>query len=154
MKKYLKENKTVVAAVIVFLLAIIVAFLVKDFFFSGTENALYGNRLKGIDEVKVTSSEKSDVKKSLESDSTVKSAKCLVQGKIVNVIVTVNDDVGTDTAKSLADKVLESFNDDQKKFYDFQVFIQKNSDSTDFPIIGYRQNTKTSFSWTKDRAAS
>lgn len=154
MKKYIKENKILVAAVILFLIAIVVAFVVKGIFFSGTSNALYGNRLEGMDEVEVSSDQKDEVASNLEGDSAVKSAKCSLQGKIVNVIITVNDDVGLDTAKSLTDKVLEKFDDDQKEFYDFQVFVKKDSEAGDFPIIGYKQNKKDNFVWTKDRAAS
>lgn len=154
MKKYIKENKVLVAAVILFLIAIIASFVVKAVFFSGTNNALYGDRLEGIDKVAVSSSQKKEVVSNLKGDSAVKNAKCSLQGKIVNVIITVNDDVGVDTAKSLAGKVLEKFDDDQKEFYDFQVFVKKESDASDFPIIGYKQNKKSDFVWTKDRAAS
>ena len=154
MKRYIKENKVLVAAVVLFLIAIIAAFVLKAMFFSGTNDAIYGNRLEGIDEVKISSSQKKEVVSNLEGDSAVANAKCSLQGKIVNVIITVNDDVGVDTAKSLAGKVLEKFDDDQKAFYDFQVFVKKESDATDFPIIGYKQNKKNDFVWTKDRAAS
>ena len=58
-----------------------------------------------------------------------------------------------DTAKSLANKVLEEFDADQKSFYDFQVFVKKDNDASDFPIIGYKQNKKEGFTWTKDRVA-
>ena len=136
MKKYIKENKILVVAVIVFLALLVVCFVVKGIFFSGTSNALYGDRLKGIDEVKVTDNQKKEVISNLKGDSTV------------------NDDVGSDTAKTLGGKVLEKFDDDQKKYYDFQVFVKKENGGNDFPIIGYRQNTKSDFVWTKDRAAS
>lgn len=154
MKKYIKENKILVAAVIVFLALLVVCFVVKGIFFSGTSNALYGDRLKGIDEVKVTDNQKKEVISNLKGDSTVKDVECFLQGKIVNVVITVNDDVGSDTAKTLGGKVLEKFDDDQKEYYDFQVFVKKENGGNDFPIIGYRQNTKSDFVWTKDRAAS
>lgn len=150
----MKEHKIVVVAVILLLILIVIAFIVKDVFFSNGGNAFYGNRLKGIDEVKVTSSQKKDLISSLKEDSAVSNAEYSLQGKIVNIIITVNDDVGLETAKSLAPKVLESFDDDQKKYYDFQVFIKKNNEASDFPIIGYKQNKKNDFAWTKDRAAS
>ena len=35
-----------------------------------------------------------------------------------------------------------------------QVFIKKNKDSSDFPIIGYKQNNRSDFVFTKDREAS
>ena len=149
MKKYIKQHKIVVIAVILLLILIVISFVVKNIFFSNSGNVFYGDRLKGIDEVKITSSEQKEIISKLEEDSAVVSAKYLLKGKIVNIIITVND-----TAKSLAPKVLESLDNDQKKFYDVQVFIKKSNDSSDFPIIGYKQNNKENFAWTKDRAAS
>lgn len=154
MKKYIKQHKIVVVAVILLLILIVISFVVKNIFFSNSGNVFYGDRLKGIDEVKITSSEQKEIISKLEEDSAVVSAKYLLKGKIVNIIITVNEDVGTDTAKSLAPKVLESLDNDQKKFYDVQAFIKKSNDSSDFPIIGYKQNNKENFAWTKDRAAS
>ena len=145
MKKYIKQHKIVVVAVILLLILIVISFVVKNIFFSNSGNVFYGDRLKGIDEVKITSSEQKEIISKLEEDSAVVSAKYLLKGKIVNIIITVNEDVGTDTA---------SLDNDQKKFYDVQVFIKKSNDSSDFPIIGYKQNNKENFAWTKDRAAS
>lgn len=153
MKKYIKEHKIVVVALAFLLIVIVLAFIAKQIFFSGTSNALYGTRLDGIKEVKIRKSEKEALSSKIEEDSAVKKCECDVQGKIINVIITVNDDVGVDTAKALADKVMEVFDTDQKSFYDFQVFIKKDMEAGDFPIIGYKQNTKEGFSWTKDRVA-
>ena len=154
MKQYIKEHKIVVIAVILLLILIALSFVIKNTFFSNENNAFYGDRLDGIDEVKITTSQEKDLKSNLKQDGAVQTVDYKLQGKIVNVIITVSDDVGLDAAKGLAPKVLESFDDDQKKFYDFQVFIEKKNGAADFPIIGYKQNKKDSFTWTKDRAAS
>ncbi len=153
MKKYIKEHKIVVAAIVFLLILIIVAFIAKQLFFSGSSNALYGSRLDGIENVKVRKNEKEALINKIEEDSAVKKCEYDLQGKIINVIITVNDDVGIDTAKALADKVLEVFDTDQKSFYDFQVFIKKDIGTGDFPIIGYKQNSRDGFTWTKDRVA-
>ena len=153
MKRYLKEHKVIVAAVIFMLIIIVIAFLVKQAFFSNSGNAVYGNRLDGIENVKVDSNQKNDIIKNFEEDSAVKQAKYKLQGKIINIIITVNDDVGIDTAKKLTSKILDKLDDNQKNFYDIQIFIKKDNDASDFPIIGYKHHTKQDFSWTKDRVA-
>lgn len=154
MVKYIKNHKIVVVAVVfAILLLLVLSFIIKEFF-SGDSKALYGNRLDGIESVKITKKEQSDIVSKIEEDSAVSKCECHMQGKIVNVSITVNDDVGADTAKSLANKVLDVLDTDQKKFFDIQVFINKTNGAKDFPIIGYKQNTRSSFSWTKDRAAN
>lgn len=153
MKRYIKEHKAVVVAVILMLIIIVIAFLAKQAFFSNSKNAVYGNRLEGIDAVEIDSKKQKEIINHLKDDSAVKESTYELQGKIINIIITVNDDVGLDTAKSLAGKVLEKLDDNQKKFYDIQIFIKKENGGSDFPIIGYKHSNKENFSWTKDRVA-
>lgn len=154
MKRYIKEHKILVVTVIFLVILIVISFIVKGVFFSNGGNAVYGDRLKGIKEVEITKGERQDLIDFIEEDSSVAKCEYSLQGKIINIIITINDDVGLDTAKSLAGKVLEKLDTDQKKFYDIQVFVKKDHGGNDFPIIGYKQNSKEGFSWTKDRAAS
>lgn len=151
MKKYIKDHKIVLVATIFLLIFIVISYILKTMLFSNGGDATYGSRLNGIENVKVTKANKESLIKKLEDDSSVNKCECIIHGKIINAIITVNDDTSLDTAKSLASKVLEEFDDDQKSFYDFQVFITKNNESSNFPIIGYKQNHKEGFSWSKDR---
>ena len=151
MKAYMKEHKIVVAAAIFLLIAVCMLFIVNRLFFVGKSKVAYGNRLKGIEKVKITKEDKNSLISSIEKNDMVKKCSYSLQGKIVNLIITVNDDVSVGDAKALGNQVLESFDDDQKKFYDFQIFIKKENEDGAFPIIGYKQNTKDSYSWTKDR---
>lgn len=153
MKHYIKEHKVVVVAILFLIILLVLSYIAKQVFFSNASNATYGSRLDGIKEVKITKDEKESLISKLEEDASVKKCEYNLQGKIVNVTIIINDDVGLDTAKSLASKVLDIFDTDQKSFYDFQVFIKKDNDASDFPIIGYKQNAKEGFSWTKDRVA-
>ena len=49
--------------------------------------------------------------------------------------------------------MLDQLDDDEKGFYDIQIFVKKDTDAADFPIIGYKHHAKDSFSWTKNRGA-
>ena len=60
----------------------------------------------------------------------VKEATASVEGKIVEVIITVKDEISTDTAKSLSNKVLDTLTTKEKKFYDIQVFVTKDKETT------------------------
>lgn len=153
MKRYMKEHKAVVVAVILMLIIIAIAFVAKQAFFSNSKNAVYGNRLEGMDAVEIDSKQKEEILNNLKNDSVVKNATYQLQGKIINIIITVNDDVGSDTAKSLSAKIIEKLDEKQKKYYDIQVFVKKENDASDFPIIGYKHANKDNFSWTKDRVA-
>lgn len=113
--------------------------------------AIYGGRLEGIKEVMLDDSRKDGIKKALNDTGKVKSVNTRVQGKIIECSINVGDDVSRDDSKSLADIVLNSLNDEEKAFYDIQVFIDKDAEDGQFPIIGYHHPKREGFSFTLDR---
>ena len=146
---FFKRNKGTIIAIIVFIVLLVFCVQVFNMFLSNDERVLYGNRLDGKDKVALTSNNKSKIISALKEES--KKVEIDEQGRILNVIITANDDTSRDDAKNLASKVLEQLKDDQKKYYDIQVFIQKDVEANEFPIIGYKHHTKDNFTWTKDR---
>ena len=151
---FIRKNKFVIIAIGVFLILVILVFQVVSVFFPKEGKALYGNRLEGIEKVEITDSKKEQIENSLKEDSITKEANVSVAGKIIEVIVIVQDDTTIDSAKTLSTKVLNSLNENEKIFYDIQVFIKKDTDANNFPIIGYKHHAKENFSWTKDREAA
>ena len=149
---YLKKNSSTVVGVTVFILVIVAALLIKNLFMYDENQAIYGTRLDGIDKVKVTSEQKETVEKKISEYT--KEVKVRVSGKIVETMITVNDDTSLEDAKNISSAIVEEFSDEQKKFYDFQIFIKNDSNTSQYPIIGYKQRAREGFSWTKDRAAS
>ena len=110
------------------------------------------HRLDGIEEVEITSKQEKNIVSKLEEKDEVKSVDTDIKGRILNVIITVNDDVELDPAKALASVITENLEEDQNGYYDIQVFIKKsNEEDTRFPIIGYKHQDKDEFSWSKDR---
>lgn len=146
---FIKRNKITLIAIIIFLILVLGLFQIKNIFFPEEGSAIYGNRLEGIETVEITKQTKEEVKTKL--DETVTSTEVRVAGRLVNISLTVANDVSKDTAKSYANKALEAFSEEQKKYYDFQIFIKKDMETQEFPIIGYRHHNKDGFTWTKDR---
>ena len=152
MKKFIKNNKLTVITFIICLIFVILVFAIKLTFFPDEGRAIYGDRLDGIEEVKITSKQEKNIVSKLEEKDEVKSVDTDIKGRILNVIITVNDDVELDPAKALAPVITENLEEDQNGYYDIQVFIKKsNEEDTRFPIIGYKHQDKDEFSWSKDR---
>ena len=150
---FIRKNKFVIIAIGVFLILVVLVFQIATMFFPEEGTALYGDRLDGIEEVELSNSKLTKIESNLKSDGAVKEADVSIAGKIVEVIITVQEDTSVDTAKALNTKVLDSLSNKEKKFYDIQIFVKKDSEATDFPIIGYKHHAKDTFSWTKDRGA-
>lgn len=151
MKKFIKNNKLTVITFIICVIFVIIVFAVKLTFFPDEAKAIYGDRLDGIEEVEITSKEQDNIISKLEEKAEVKKAEVDIKGRIINTIITVNDDVEVNSAKALTTTITDTLEEDQRSYYDIQVFIKKDNDDARYPIIGYKHQDKDSFSWSKDR---
>ena len=150
--KFIKRHKGLIVALIIFILVFVLFLLVYKSFFPDEETAIYGGRLEGIEKVELTKDNKTKIDEALKGIS--KKTKVRVQGRIIEVSISLNDEVNRDTAKAESNKILEQISKEQKEYYDIQVFISKEGqteDAAQFPIIGYKHHISEGFTWTKDR---
>lgn len=151
MKKFLKKNKSTVIAIVVFLLIVLVLVQLKNAFFPNEEHAIYGNRLEGRRDVVISNEKKKSIKDGLSNDSAVKEASVRISGRIIEVMIAVDPNTSIEDAKTLGDAVTNKLTSKEKKYYDIQVFVKTEEQSSKFPIIGYKHHHKKHFSWTKNR---
>lgn len=152
MKSFFKKNKGTVIVVAAFILLFIIAFSMYRLFFPNIGKPMYGNRLDDIKNYEVTNEQKEKLVTDLQASDKVTKAECDIRGRLINVIVTVGNDVSKEDAKALAKSVLTSLEEDQKGYYDIQVFVQKEDESqNDFPIIGYKHHNNSDLIFTADR---
>ena len=155
MKKFLSKLKSFILknkllSILLFLLILILILgivMIKVIVFPNYKVSNYGNRLEGIDSVKLDDSRFNEIKSSFESSSlTINSFR--LSGKIVNVAVVANEGVDVNHAKSSCSKILEGFSEDELKFYDIQIFVTSaDKDSDGYPIIGYKNKNSEGLHW-------
>ncbi len=145
--RFIRRNKNIILTLVVFFILILLCVQVKNILFPNDGLAVYGNRLEG--KVELNKNLDKDIKKELTTG--VKKVKSRVSGRIINITITLEDNVSKSNAKSYAKKALVSLTDEEKKYYDVQFFMVKESDAKDFPIIGYKIPTAENITWTKDR---
>ena len=148
---FLKKNKFTVVAVVVFLIVILLLVQIKNIFFPNEEKAIYGNRLEGSSSVKISNDKKKDIEENITSNGIAKKATVRVSGRIIEVMIIVESETSVDVAKDLTDKILDELNKSEKSYYDIQAFINKEEETSNFPIIGYKHHKKKHFAWTKNR---
>lgn len=148
--KFIKKYKLLLLFVILLIVATVFAIKVFLIFNDKDETAIYGERLNGADYVEIDTSKSTDKVKAkvgdLASGVTVR-----IQGRIVNIIINLKDEVTRDAAKDISNQLLGEFSDKEKAYYDFQIFLNKTNEDAQFPIIGYKHHTKAEIKWTKDR---
>lgn len=150
--KFIKKNQSTIVAIFVFILVLAGIFAVKSVLSSDEEKAIYGTRLDGRDDVEISTETKNKVKSELESQSS--NVDVSIAGRIINIIVNANSDVTLEQAKELGSKAVAVFSDTEKEYYDIQIFIKNEDNTSQFPIIGYMHHGNDEISWTKDRSES
>lgn len=153
MKELIQKHKRLAIAIGIslVLLLIILAFFVM-LLIGGSSNK-YGNRLDGIDEVKISDDALDTIAIEMKEKEEVKDSSVRVQGKIINVILTFNSDVDSKKAKEVAASTLESFSEEQLAFYNVQYFLTREStgeEDTPYVITGNKHPSKEEIGWTNN----
>ncbi len=150
--RYLKRNKFTIIAIIILIVLVIVGVEMKKIFVPDEGKASYGERLSGIKEHELASDLFSKIETKLKEDSRVLKVENKVHGKIINLIITVSDDLSIDDAKKIANSVISMFENQELTYYSLQVYVKKEDEKlNNFPIVGYKGTTSTELIFSKDR---
>lgn len=147
--RFIKKHINLFVFIGIIILAILGVVMAKNLFFPSETTAIYGTRLEGRDKVKISNETKTKIKEGLNENT--ESVNVRVSGKIIYVVVNGTAELTVETAKAFGGNVVEYLTEEEKAFYDIQLLIDNKANTNQFPIIGYKQHTKTDFVWTKDR---
>lgn len=128
---YIRKHKLTSFIILVYIIVIGFAFFIYKLFIGSSGYPVYGDRLDGIEDVPITEEQIEKIENSiLEDDAVIKVTKPYLKGKILKVVVTMADLAYAEFAKGHADKVTAFLTDEQKAFYDIEVYITKFYDCT------------------------
>lgn len=149
---WIKKHKFGTFFIIVFITFIIVAGVLRRVFIANQGQPLFGNRRDEIKGIEISKTNIKKLEEGLKANKEVKKVDYNLKGRTVNIIITFNDEVSRDKAKEIGGSSLNYFDDEQKRVYSIQIFLDKeNHEKKDFPIIGYKHHDSSNVSWTKDR---
>ena len=153
-KKIFKEHRifTMLMAIVVVCLVLIITVLINVFYMGNGSNK-YGNRLDGVDNVKISSSRLNDFENNVANNDKVKNVDIRVQGKIIYITMQLETGVELEEAEGIALKSLENFSEEESAFYDFNITLKQNStDNSDgFIISGAKNKNGTGLIWNNNR---
>ena len=115
--------------------------------------SLYGNRLDQAKKYPISDTKLTATDNKIKESKIINSTKTSVNGAIIEIIIDVKKDTNLLSIEQMLDKVLELYSDDEKKTYDFQVFVTCKEDTSEdsaYPIIGAKHKTSLSFKWTNN----
>ena len=150
--KFIKKNKFTIMAIIIFIALVVLGVKVKELLVPDEGKAVYGDRLDGINNHPLADSLFADIEDKVKENESVLNFAHQVHGKIINLMITVKDEVSIEDAKKLANSLVAEFKDDELDFYSLQVYVLKeNEELNNFPIIGYKDTETSELVFTKDR---
>ena len=147
--KIKKKHIGIFFLIVIIILLVMGGIELKKAFYPNESTVIYGSRLDGRKELVISEEAKNKVKEKI-SDKTVKS-NVRIAGRIIYITMTVKDGTSLDDAKKLGNLALECFSEKEKGYYDIQIMIAHEKNTTMFPIIGYKHHLKENIRWTKDR---
>lgn len=149
-KEFYKRNRVYSILMIVSLVCIVSILVgVIVYFIGQTTKDKYGNRLDGIESVKISDNKKSEVINKIKENELVDSVDIDIKGKLIYVNITLKTGKHTDS-EAVCQTSLDAFTEDEKKFYDIQ-YIVSNKDKNieeNFPVMGYIKAGNSVIKWT------
>ena len=149
---FIKRHKFKLILLVIFLIVFVVAlYVLIGLLYPDNRKNVYGNRLLGIEKVKLSEQSITEIKDKMEANDFVNNTKYSLNGKLINFIIEVKADTNKNSSKTLVNNILEVFSDEVKKFYDIQVIIiEDKEESTNYPIFAYKHKSKDTFVWTNN----
>ena len=144
-KKLIKNHKGLFVVTVLGLVLFVFIFIIVVIMMTSGKDK-YGDRLTGIEEVAIKSSDITEFEGTLSEKEEVSSASIRIQGKIIYVNLKFEDGVGLDKAKEVAVSSLELFDDEEKSYYDICYFLI-NEGENGYSITGTKHSSLDSISW-------
>ena len=150
--KYFRKIKYTIFALVILIVLVFVGIKFKNIFVPDEGKASYGTRLAGIEKNKLDNALFEEIGTKLKEDEKVLDFEYKIHGKIINLIITVSDDMSVPDAKNKANSTISLFTNGELSYYSLQVYVKKNdSKLNNFPIIGYKGTDSKELVFSKDR---
>ena len=144
----LNNKKLVVIGVAILLGLILFIVLYKSLFYSSSEKANYGVRLRDLKENEFTKAEKLDVIDKSSKVDKVEKVEILVKGRLIKFFVTFKDETTNEEIEASFNKMIEYISDTVKGYYDvtFYSTVEREGKKLN-PVTGYKHKSKDTISF-------
>lgn len=150
---FIFKYRVYVLIFIILIFGVIIFFSAKTYLYPDDQKTVYGSRLDGIEDVKITSQRITEIVDIIKEEDGIKEASIDIQGKTVNISIIVEAKDNTiDEMKEFSTRILSNFTETEIAFYDFQFFI--NNEAGNYNMIGYKNKKNSDITWTTDEIVS
>lgn len=125
---------------------IAICLLFYKYFYAGTSETKYGDRLDGIENYVLSSTLEDDVKKIYTNDKSVGEISVKTQGKIIYINIGFVESVKVADAQTLAVKALDAIGEENLSYYEVQ-YILTCTDDANYPVFGSKNANSSKVVW-------
>jgi len=153
MKEYIKNHKKTIILVVLFYLLVVLVIIIARFLMPDDSIDSNKERYKDIGEYPIDEAVYKKIDEEYDKNTNVtKKTTHRVQGKTINIYVTLDDKATVADAKKLGDVVISAFDEKTLSYYSIQVWMLKeNKELNNFPIVGMKHPQSEKLVWTQDR---
>lgn len=146
---FIRKHKFVIAVSAIFIVVLLTLIIILIPALSKDENDKYGGRIDGIENVKITDSRVDNVKGKVLNNENINKITFRLDGKLIKFFIEVKKDTDEINVESILNTIIDNFIEEEKNFYDFQVFITCEEKHPLYPIVAYKHCNNQVFTITK-----
>ena len=148
-KNWIKNNKGFCIVILLALLLIAILLVIFIGMLSSKSSNKYGNRLDGIEDVKIDKDVYDGVKEEVMATELAEDISIRLQGKIVYTTIVLKEDTSVDKAKEIASNTLDNYTEEELAYYDFSYFLKWNTEEGMTVITGNKHINFDYITWIK-----
>ena len=150
--KILKNNIFTIVVIVVFIIGMFALSYLKKMYWDNNDEAIYGDRVDGIENYEIDKDEKEKIIENIKSDSDILEVVFDIEGRTINLTLTVIPELLVSDAKVMGKEILAYFSSEDLSYYSINInFVKEDKSLDNFPISGYKHYSNKDISWTKDR---
>lgn len=151
---FIRKHKFAIVVSIIFIIVLLAIIFSLIRILSEDENDKYGKRIAGIENVKITDSRIDNVKGKILDDQNINKITFRLDGKLVKFFIEVKKDAVELNVESILNIIIDKFTEEEKSFYDFEVFITCEEKQKLYPMIAYKHRNNQVFTITKKEGSN
>ena len=148
-KDWAMKNKTLALVVFLAIVRFIILLVIMLELLLGGSSNKYGDRLDGIDKVKIENKTYDEVKEEVLGTDLVEDVSIRLQGKIVYTTIVLKSDTTSDKAKEIASNTLDNYSEEELSFYDYSFFLEWKGEDGNTVITGNKHHNLDAIAWVK-----
>lgn len=146
---FIRKHKIVIALSAIFIVVLLAIIIILSSVLSEDENDKYGSRIDGIENFKITNSRVDNIRGKVLENQNINKITFRLDGKLIKFFIEVKKDAGELNVESILNIIIDDFTEEEKQFYDFQVYITCEEKKESYPMIAYKHNNNQVFTITK-----